>query len=94
MRTLVKQAKQKGYIYFDWNVDSGDASGNGVAPSIIINNVLSQSRNKKQVVVLMHETSAKSTTVTALPSIIEGLRNMGFTFQALNENSYCPQFYT
>ncbi len=87
MTRLTNQVKAKGYAYFDWNVDSGDASGNRVPASTIVNNVLAQSRNKNSVCVLMHDTAAKTTTVEALPAILEGLSKMGFRFEGLTVNS-------
>lgn len=87
MTTLTRQVKAKGYAYFDWNVSSGDASGNNVPASQIVNNVLSQSRNKESICVLMHDTAAKDTTVQALPAMLDGLAKMGFRFEGLTEKT-------
>ncbi|WP_353066201.1 immunoglobulin-like domain-containing protein [Arcanobacterium hippocoleae] len=35
MRRLVQQAAQKGYVYFDWNVSSGDASAAATKESVL-----------------------------------------------------------
>lgn len=40
----------------------------------------------------MHDAAAKTTTVEALPEIIEGLVKQGFKFDSLNEDSYAPHF--
>lgn len=88
MTDLVTQVKIKGYAYFDWNVDSGDASGHNVSAKIIKKNVLTQAKNKNSICVLMHDTSAKSTTVKALPGIIEGLKKQGYKFEVLTEETY------
>ncbi len=77
----------KGYTYFDWNVDSGDASGS-LSASRIANNVLQGARNKNSICVLMHDAVGKSTTADALPQIINGLREQGFEFRALTKESY------
>ncbi len=92
MNTLAAQAKAKGYIYVDWNVDSGDASGNTMPKETLINNVLSGVKNKTEAVILMHQTTPKTTTAEALPQIIEGLRKMGFDVCPLTTSSYHPRF--
>lgn len=88
MTALTKSVKDNGYFYYDWNVDSGDASGANVRYTVIRDNVLRAAKNKNSICVLMHDTSAKNTTVQALPEIIEGLSLMGYRFEALTENSF------
>ena len=88
MTRLVSQVQIKGYGYFDWNVDSGDATSNNVTSETIVNNVLNGAINKNAICVLMHDYSTKQTTVEALPKIIEGLSEMGYTFEVLTENAY------
>lgn len=88
MTKLTNQVKIKGYAYFDWNVDSGDASGNNVSYRKIVNNVLNQAKSKNSICVLMHDTAAKSTTVTALPYILDGLKKQGYKFEVLTDKTY------
>ena len=92
MTKLTKMVTDKGYIYVDWNVSSGDADKNNVSKDTIVNNVLKGAVKKngepyKNICVLMHDLGTKSTTADALPEIIEGLRALGYTFEGLNENS-------
>lgn len=70
--------EEEGFIYFDWNVDSGDAKYNNVPKKEIVENVLSGIGDYGEYVVLMHDAAAKSTTVEALPEIIEGLKERGY----------------
>lgn len=88
MTRLTQSVVENGYYYFDWNVDSGDAAGNNVRYDKIRNNVVNSANGKGSICVLMHDTSAKSTTVTALPGIIEGLAAKGYRFEALTEYSF------
>ncbi len=88
MTDLVTEVQIKGYAYFDWNVDSGDASGHNVSANKIKKNVLNQAKNKNSICVLMHDTAAKGTTVKALPGIIEGLKMQGYKFEVLTEETY------
>ena len=87
MRKLTASVQAKGYTYVDWNVDSEDATGNGVPVSKLINNVKKASKNKNQICVLMHDTNAKNTTVQALPQIIAYLRSQGYRFEPLTKSS-------
>lgn len=84
MTKLAKATVERGYHYYDWNVSSGDAEANKVSYTKILNNVLSQAKGKKNICVLMHDSAAKTTTVDALPYIINGLIEQGFTFKGLS----------
>lgn len=88
MTRLVSLVQERGYSYFDWNVASGDADSNTPSYTYIRNNVLNSAKNKNSACVLMHDSSAKTTTVQALPEIIEGLTAMGYRFEALTPETY------
>ena len=83
MTTLAKKMTEDGYVYFDWNVSSGDASGAG--SDRIYSNVVNGVKSCNKCVVLMHD--IKSTTANALDRIITDLESNGYTFATLNENS-------
>ena len=88
MSKLTASVTQKGYSYFDWNVDSGDATGTTVSQTKILNNVLNGAKNKNSICVLMHDSGPKTTTVAALPKIIEGLSQMGYRFDRLKPGDF------
>lgn len=71
MKDLIDYLNQEGSAYFDWNVSSGDASSNYISASQIADNVLNNVWKYDSVVVLMHDSATKDTTVEALPIIIE-----------------------
>lgn len=81
----------RGYRYFDWNVNSGDASGIKYSAKQIASNVVKSAKNKGDICVLMHDAKSKKTTVDALPSMVEQLLAMGYRFEVLTETS--PEFY-
>ena len=81
MTTLSKEVINRGYQYYDWNGDSTDASGNNVPVNKLIANATSSKSNN---------TSAKSTTVQALPAIIENYLARGYRFEAINDSSFAP----
>lgn len=87
MSTLTKMVGEKGYYYFDWNVSSSDASGNNVPVENIVKSA-EEGAGSSPLVILFHDTFGKDTTVEALPKIIEFYKSKGYTFAALNENSY------
>lgn len=97
MTKLTKEVEEKGYIYIDWNVTSGDAvSGHTATKSEIVNNVLkgatdSKGNPKDSICVLMHDTNSKTATADALPEIIEGLKKMGYVFAPITSSS--PTFH-
>ena len=83
MTALSQKLPEMGYAYFDWNVSSGDAAGGVQSAATIKNNVLTRARGQNKICVLMHDGGGKKTTAQALPGIIEGLRQQGYSFAAL-----------
>lgn len=92
MQKLRAQAKEKGLVYFDWNVSATDAEVALQKTSIIIDEVLKNSDGLKKSIVLMHDNAPKTTTVEALREIIEALLERGCVFRALDQNSEPVQF--
>ncbi len=86
MTKLVQEVENRGYAYFDWNADSTDASGNGVDPAVLISNATA-GIGQDHVVLLMHDTDAKSTTAQALPQIIQAYKDAGYIFRGLTTSS-------
>jgi len=73
-----------GYKYYDWHIDSGDARPalESTVPALV-ERVLTNTRNRDQLIVLFHDSWDKRTTLQALPEIIEGLRKQGYVFDIL-----------
>ena len=88
MSRLTELVEQKGYIYFDWNVSSGDASGKGKQPSdTIFNNVKNGLVKDRTNIVLMHDSNAKTTTADALQRIIDYGKQQGYEFKAITRET-------
>ena len=84
MTRLTKQVEEKGYTYFDWNCSSGDANGNGIPAAKLLRNIQAETKHMNgHIVVLMHDSQAKTTTVEALPEILTYFESKGFTFEVL-----------
>ncbi|MBQ2704752.1 MAG: polysaccharide deacetylase family protein [Clostridia bacterium] len=84
---IVERLNAEGYIYFDWNVDSTDASAASVPALTLLEKVKSACVDKPVINVLMHDTDQKKTTVEALPLIIDYLRSEGYQFMTLSPTS-------
>ncbi len=79
---------EEGYVHFDWNVSSEDASPKMLEASTVARNVLNGIGEKKESVVLMHDSASKRSTVEALPIIIETLQQKGnVEFLPITENT-------
>lgn len=85
MSRLVDLVHEKGYEYFDWNVSSGDASGNDIPVDTIVQGATAC--EEQYCTILFHDTMAKNTTVEALPDIIRHYKEQGYVFLPLTRDS-------
>lgn len=85
MSRLTKLMAVKGYTYFDWNVDSGDASGHTNSASVF-QKITAGVQGKSVSVVLCHD--IHPTTVDAMPQVIDWGKQNGYTFLPLAPGSY------
>ena len=85
MTTLTGMVLDKGYRYYDWNVDSKDAGGAGSSYQVYNNVVNSLSPNRANMV-LMHD--IKYTTRDALRDIIRFGKNNGYSFEKITMDTY------
>lgn len=65
--------------YIDWNVLTGDAAGANTKEKIM-KNLEKYTKDKGNIVVLMHDSSSKILTYETLNEVINYLRNQGYTF--------------
>lgn len=84
---LANRIENDGYTYFDWTVDSTDASKMRQSVEKITSSTLSESLKQKYPVILFHDAPAKTTTVEALPTIIKGLRKNGYLLDKLSKDT-------
>ena len=80
MSELKAQAAEKGFTFVDWNVCAEDAVGGKPSASTIYRNVVRETGEQTQCIVLMHDSATTHTTAEALPDIIQWYRDQGFTF--------------
>lgn len=80
MSELKAQAEEKGYTYVDWNVCAEDAVGGKPSANTIYRNVVRETGEQTQCIVLMHDSATTCTTAEALPDIIQWYKDQGFAF--------------
>lgn len=85
MTRLAKELTNKGYIYFDWNVGSGDAGG--VSSSYEVYQNVVNSLGSHTNVVLMHDYESNYYTLNALRDIIHYGKNNGYTFSNITDTT-------
>lgn len=92
MGKLTQRMVEEGYEYFDWNVSAGDAAA-GVTPAPdIVASVREGAAGRRNATVLFHDGGKQTTTVEALPEIIESLRKQGYLFAVLTPDSFGHRF--
>lgn len=87
MKELIRYVKEEGLTYFDWNIESGDATSQAYTSDELVQNVMSEVVKYDTSVVLMHDTSAKAATVEALVPMIDQLQEMGAEILPIDETT-------
>jgi len=87
MSYLTEEVKNRGYTYFDWNIDSNDAGSDIRNSTNIYYNVVNNLSHNKTNVVLMHDSAGHEATVSALENIIDYGKNNGYTFEIITEST-------
>ena len=80
MSELTKEVIARGYKYYDWNIDSGDASGISNC-NRIYNNVVKNLKSNRINMVLMHD--SKKCTLKVLKKIIDYGKSNGYIFKKI-----------
>ena len=91
MKEFIDILDKRGIVYYDWNVNSGDADASRLSEEQIIDNVfngikaLDSPEDRNEIMILFHDLSEKTTTVDALPAIIEGLQAQGYVITPIDD---------
>ncbi len=80
---IIAEMTRRGFVYFDWNASAQDATPQSRPAASIAADCL-RGVGKDLAVVLCHDSGARGTTVDALPAVIQGYQNAGYTFSALH----------
>ena len=83
MRLFAYYLDSQDVVFYDWNVDSGDAKSHHQTVEQIVENSTATINRWGTSVILMHDALDKHTTVEALPTVIE-------TIQAMEDTALLP----
>lgn len=84
MSKLAAKVQEKGFQYYDWNVDSGDGAG-ADNEEIKSRSVTDQ---YSHVMILFHDSQTKTETVKALPAVMDYYKALGYEFRAIDRDSF------
>lgn len=86
MTYLTSEVSLRGYKYYDWNIDSEDATRR-VDENKVYENVVSHLKPNRENIILMHDFSANEPTKNALRRIIQYGKENGYIFAPITENT-------
>lgn len=80
---LVTEMEGRGFVYFDWNVTSEDAS-TAKTYEEQLENLITQSENKKRVIALMHDSKKNDQISQVVKDYILHMKGKGYRFASLD----------
>lgn len=80
---IIKEMTRRGFVYYDWDGDSGDANAASVSGSVIYSNTM-DAIHRGCNVILMHNIFGKETTLEQVGKIIETAQKEGYVFKAMD----------
>ena len=92
MKAIRQEMRRRGYLYYDWNVVSGDDKSYVTPAQDLVENILKGARGKSQVVILCHDDNMRTSTAEALPIVIDSLAKQGYSFEKITERTKPIQF--
>lgn len=87
---IIAEMTRRGFVYFDWNVDSRDAAG--ATWTEMYNSVLNDTAAVNRAVILMHDHADGYNTILVLEDIIKALLNGNYIIDKLAEDVKPVQF--
>ncbi len=76
MTEFIAFLEEQGVEYYDWNISSGDGGAHLVPVEVLLENCTAKISRYDTSIILMHDSAAKTTTVEALPQILETILAM------------------
>ena len=73
---------QNNIVNVDWNALIGDSEKSNASVEFLLQRMQETSSNKNSVVLLMHDAQTKSSTLEALPQIIQYFKEQGYEFKS------------
>ena len=85
MSALVGEVQARGYQYYDWNMSVGDGSEHTADETV---GYATEPTELTNIMLLCHDSTHKQATVEALPRIIEHYQALGYSFEAIDRDSF------
>lgn len=82
--SIFNRMEEEGYAYYDWNVDASDQTAPFPSGQMVAKRILNQTKHLSTAMILLHDSPTSQNIVNALPAIIKGMLNQGFTFRRLD----------
>lgn len=82
---LVTEMERRGFVYYDWNVTSEDASSAKIYEDQI-NALITYSQYKPRIIALLHDTDKNPWIAQVVKDYIHYMRERGYQFKALDSS--------
>ncbi len=86
------EMRRRGYIYYDWNLVSGDDKSYMTDTDTLIRNIVKGAKDKDKVIILCHDDTMRVSTAEAVGPVIDQLTAQGYRFEKLTEKVQPIQF--
>lgn len=73
-------------VSIDWNGENGDATGKRYSPDQLVQNAIRESKDLNHVILLMHDSATKASTVAALRDLINYYKSNGYEFKVISND--------
>ena len=87
---IIEEMTRRGFRFYDWNVDSGDAAG--ATWTDMYNSIQADVSGNYRSFILMHDSASTPNTPLVLEDILKALVNSGYTFDKINNDTKPVQF--
>ena len=87
MSVLTKQITNDGFVYFDWNVSTGDSAATVPDTFTIAERIINGINKQDAPIVLMHDSKRNTTTIEALEYILSEGTKKGYQFVAIDDTT-------
>ncbi|MGM9612491.1 MAG: polysaccharide deacetylase family protein [Butyricicoccus sp.] len=75
---IIAEMVRRGFVYYDWNVSSEDATGKAYTAEQLVQTVMAAMPGEEHAIVLMHDAADKKATADAVPLLIDQLMAQGY----------------
>lgn len=92
MNKIVDEMDERGLVFHDWNIVSGDDTPTVYPAQTLFNNVLKGAKKTNSPVILFHDTDYNKTTPEAVELVIKHFKEQGYSFDCIKPDTKPIQF--